>query len=227
MTEDYNVKVFLTDHQYIKKISLASLRGSSDQRTKDEDFIIQEIDATNKSDLVLFSNKQKVYKIKLYEIEDTKASNLGEYLPNILELEEGEQIIYMHATLDYSGVMLFGYENGRVSKVPLEDYITKTNRRRLLKAYSDEAKCVGICFLPQDDLVLGIRSDGRALVFDSSLIKTKVSKAARGTQAMRMTQTTTFEKLTTAAHLDDQQKRKYLSSKLPATGKIFEEQIEQ
>ena len=223
MIEDYNLKVFLTEHQYIKKITLASLRGSSDQRTKDDDFIVQEIDATNKSDLILFSNKQKAYKMKMYELEDTKASNLGDYLPNILELDEDEQIIYIHGTLDYSGLMLFGYQNGRVSKVPLEDYMTKTNRRRLLNAYSDEAECVGICFLPEDDHLLGIRSDGRALVFDSSLIKTKVSKAARGTQAMRMTQATTFEKLTTAAHLDDQQKRKCLSSKIPGTGKILDE----
>lgn len=219
MIEDYNVKVFVTDHQYIKKITLASLRGSADQRTKDDDFIIQEIEATNKADLIMFSDKQKVYKMKLYELEDVKASDLGEYLPNVLELDEDEKIIFIHATTDYSGLMLFGYKNGKVSKVPLEDYMTRTNRRRLLNAYSDEAECVGICFLPKDGKLYGVRSDGRALVFDSSLIPTKVSKAARGTQAMRMTKTTTLDKLSLADHLDDQEKKKYLSSKIPATGK--------
>lgn len=219
MIEDYNVKVFVTDHSYIKKITLASLRGAADQRTKDDDFIIQEIEATNKADIIMFSNKQKVYKMKLYELEDVKASDLGEYLPNILELEEDEKIIFIHATTDYSGLMLFGYKNGRVSKVPLEDYMTRTNRRRLLNAYSDEAECVGVCFLQEDDKLFGVRSDGRALVFDSSLIPTKVNKDARGTQAMRMTQTTTFEKFSLASHLDEQEQRKYLSSKIPATGK--------
>ena len=221
MIEDYNIKVFITNQQYIKKITLASLRGSSDQRTKDDDYISQEIEASNKADLILFSDKQKAYKMKLYELEDVKASDLGEYLPNLLELEEDEKIIYIHATFDYSGLMLFGYKNGKVSKVPLEDYKTRTNRRRLLNAYSDEDECVGICFLPEDGLLFGIRSDERALVFDSSLIPTKVNKDARGTQAMRMTKTTTFEKLSLADNLDDQEKRKYRSSKIPATGKLM------
>ncbi len=219
MIEDYNVKVFVTEHQYIKKITLASLRGSADQRTKDEDYIIQEIEATNKADIIMFSDKQKVYKMKMYELEDVKASDLGEYLPNVLELDEDEKIIFIHATTDYSGLMVFGYKNGKVSKVPLEDYMTRTNRKRLLNAYSDEAECVGICFLQEDGKLLGMRSDERALVFDSSLIPTKVNKDARGTQAMRMTKTTTFEKLSLADHLDAQEKRKLLSSKIPATGK--------
>ncbi len=223
LVEDYNVKVFLTDHQYIKKITLASLRGSSDQRTKDNDFIIQEIEASNRSDLILFSNKQKVYKLKLYDLEDTKASSLGEYLPNILELDEDEEIIYIHGTLDYNGFILYGYENGCVSKVPLEDYQTKTNRRRLLNAYSDEADCVGICFLPEDGEVLGIRSDGRGVVFHSSLIPTKVNRNARGTEAVRITQTTTCTKLTTIDHLTDQEKKKHRTAKIPATGKFLQE----
>ncbi|HHX61704.1 MAG TPA: topoisomerase IV [Epulopiscium sp.] len=221
MIEDYNLKVFITEHQYIKKITLASLRGSSEQKTKDDDHITQEIEATNKADLILFSDKQKAYKMKLYELEDVKASDLGGYLPNILELEEDEKIIHIHGTTDYSGFMLFGYKNGKVSKVPLEDYMTRTNRRRLLNAYSDEDECVGICFVPEDGMLFGTRSDGRAVVFDSSLIPTKVNKDARGTQAMKMTKTTTFEKLTLADHLDDQERKKYLTSKIPAMGKII------
>ena len=220
MIEDYNLKVFITDHQYIKKITLASLRGSADQRTKDDDFITQEIEGTNKADLIMFSDKQKAYKLKLYELEDVKASDLGEYLPNILELDDDEKIIHIHTTIDYSGFMLFGYKNGRVSKVPLEDYMTRTNRRRLLNAYSDEDECVGICFLPEDGELLGIRSDGRSLVFDSSLIPTKVNKNARGTLAMRVTQTTTFETLTLPDQLDAEEKKKYFSSKIPATGRF-------
>ena len=221
MIEDYNLKVFLTDHQYIKKITLASLRGSSDQRIKDDDYIRQELEASNKEDLILFSDKQKVYKMKLYELEDVKASDLGEYLPNILELDENEKIIFAHTTTDYSGLMLFGYKNGKVSKVPLKDYMTRTNRRRLLNAYSDEDECVGICFLEEDGLLFATRSDGRGLVFDSSLIPTKVNKDARGTRVMRMTKTTTFDKLTLAESLDEQEKRKLLSSKIPATGKFI------
>ncbi|NLI88887.1 MAG: topoisomerase IV [Epulopiscium sp.] len=222
LIKDYNLKMFLTDHQYIKKITLASLRGSSDQTIKKDDFIVQEIEATNRQDLILFSNKQKAYKLKVYELEDVKASDLGEYLPNILEMEEGEKILHIQATDDYKGLMLFGYRNGRVSKVPLEDYMTKTNRRCLLNAYSDEDECVGICYLEEDGKLLGIRSDGRHLVFDSSLIRTKVNRNARGSQAMRMTQTTHFEKLSLPDILDEEQIKKCLSAKIPATGKFLE-----
>lgn len=223
MIEDYPVKVFLTDHQYIKKISLASLRGSSEQRIKDDDFIKQEIDSTNKADILLFSNKQKVYKMRMYEIEDIKASSLGIYLPNILELEEDEQIIYITETTDYSGFMIFGFENGRVSKVPVEDYETKTNRRRLVNAYSDEAACIGICFMQEDGYILATRSDGKALVFNSNLVKVKAKRDARGTQVMRLTKTTTLNNITSANKMDEHKIKKYLSSKIPAAGKVFQD----
>lgn len=222
LIKDYNIKVFLTDEQYIKKITLASLRGSSDQRTKDDDFIIQEIEATNREELLLFSDKQKVFKVKLYDLENVKASDLGEFLPNIIELDEDETIIGIHATEDFSGYMFFGYKNGRVSKVPVEHYETKTNRKYLLNAYSDEDECVGICFLPEDGKLLGIRSDDRHFVFDSSLIPLKVNRDARGTQAMRKTQTTTFKKLTLPDKLDEQQIKECFSANIPATGKFLE-----
>ncbi|HQA57655.1 MAG TPA: DNA topoisomerase (ATP-hydrolyzing) subunit A, partial [Acetivibrio sp.] len=131
LIEDYNLKLFLTKHNYLKKIPLTSLRNSPEHKLKDDDFIMQEIETHNKADLLLFSNKQTVYKLKIFEIEDCKASSLGEYLANLLELENGEEIIYMAATDDYKGYMIFAYENGKVAKIDMGSYATKTNRRKL------------------------------------------------------------------------------------------------
>ena len=131
MIDDYNLKVFLTNDSYFKKIPLVSLRSASDQKLKDEDFIVQEMEWHNKSDIIFVSNKQVVYKCKLHELPDCKASSLGEYLPNILEMDDDEKIHYMIVTDNYAGFILFAYENGKVSKIPLNSYETKTNRRKL------------------------------------------------------------------------------------------------
>ena len=115
--EDYNVRIFLTDQGYIKKIPLISLRSAGEHKLKDDDFIIQEAETRNKAELLLFSNKCVVYKAKIYEFPDSKASQLGDYLINILDLEPGEKIIKMHTTDDFTGYFLFAYESGKMSKV--------------------------------------------------------------------------------------------------------------
>ena len=151
--EDYSLKLFLTAQGYIKKISLVSLRSAGEQNLKDGDKLLQVIDTTNKADVLLFSDRHTMYKIKAYDLPDSKASGLGDYLPNRLEMAEGERILYVVATTDYSGFMVFGYDNGKVAKVPLESYSPR--RKKLLKAYSDKASLLGMYYLLEDaDLYL-------------------------------------------------------------------------
>lgn len=190
LVEDYNLRLFFTDHNYLKKVSLVSLRASTTHKIKDTDYISQEWDTTNRSDLLLFSNKCNVYKMKVYELDDHKTSSLGTYLPNILDMEEGEEISYIVPTLGYEGFMLFVYDNGKVAKVPLVSYQTKTNRKKLIKAYSDAAGLVRMLWVPADtDLVLyrcNLPDEERALLINTDLISEKSARNTLGIQAVRM-----------------------------------------
>ncbi len=187
LIEDYKVRLFFTDHQYLKKITLVSLRSSGEQKIKEDDTIIQELDASNKSDLLLFSNKCNVYKLKLHEIEDSKASQFGAYLPNLLDLEENEQIIGIHATIDYSGYMLFGFETGKVAKIPLLAYETKTNRKKLIKAYYNKSKCVGITYGTEEEYIQLTREDGKSAIVPIILIGEKSKRDTSGVQVLNIT----------------------------------------
>ena len=173
LIEDYNVKIFLTRQGYLKKIPLISLRSSGDQKLKEEDVIIQEMDARNKSDLILFSDKYTAYKIKVHEINDCKASSLGEYLENILEMAPGERILYMVATEDYSGYMLFSFQNGKSAKIPLSSYATKTNRKKLANAYSDLSPLCDVRFLQEDRELVAFSSIDKVLIFNTAEINAR------------------------------------------------------
>lgn len=187
--EDYNLKVFFTAHNYLKKVSLVSLRSSGDHKIKEEDEILQEIEGSNKDEIIFFTNQCNAYKMKLYEIEDHKVSSLGVFLPNILGLDQGEEVLYCVVTSDFKGFMIFGYENGKIARVPLEAYKTKTNRKKLVKAYSDESKIIRIHHFNEDGDLTAIRESSkeiRAIVFSTALITEKVTKNTRGIQVFRM-----------------------------------------
>ena len=195
LIEDYNVKLFFTDHQYLKKITLVSLRSSGEQKLKEDDTIIQELEASNRSDLLLFTNKSNVYKLKLHEIEDTKASQFGVYLPNLLDLEEGEQILAVHNTVDYKGFMVFGFDTGKVAKVPVASYETKTNRKKLIKAFYGKAPCVGIAFVEDTDVLLLTREDEKQGIVPVELLEEKQKRDANGMQALGITKKIGMKKL--------------------------------
>ncbi len=184
--EDYVVKLFLTNENYFKKISLASLRGFSEQKLKEEDFILQEIETNNKSELLLFSNKQTVYKLKVHEINDCKASSLGEYLTNILGLNEDERIIYMVATTDYEGYMLYSFENGKIAKIPLNVYETKTNRKKLVKAYSGKSKLIDIMHIIQEIKAVGFTGKRKAVTFNTSDIDIQATRTSQGVEILAL-----------------------------------------
>lgn len=187
--EDYNLKVFFTAHNYLKKVSLISLRSSGDHKIKEEDEILQEIEGSNKDEIIFFTNQCNAYKMKLHEIEDHKVSSLGVFLPNILGLDQGEEVLYCVVTSDFKGFMIFGYENGKIARVPLEAYKTKTNRKKLVKAYSDESKIIRIHHFNEEGDLTAIRESSkeiRAIVFSTALITEKVTKNTRGIQVFRM-----------------------------------------
>jgi len=185
MIEDYNVKLFLTEQGYLKKIPLVSLRASGEQKLKEDDRIIQETEARNKSELILFSNKYVAYKLKVHEINDCKTSMLGEYLGNILEMNEDEKILYMVATDDYSGYMLFSFENGKCAKIPLTSYATKTNRRKLANAYSDESPLCDMRFLKEDRELVAFSSIDKVLIFNTANINPKTTRNSGGVQVLK------------------------------------------
>lgn len=182
---DYNVKFFITKDQYFKKIPLTSLRVNNDHKLKDDDRVTQEVEGSNKEDLLFFSNRQQVYKLKAYELEDSKASVLGDYLPNLLGLEEDEEIIYMTSTMDYSGWMLFFYKTGKAARIPLSSYETKTNRKKLAKAYNDEFSLVHLEFIKEDKELVAISSIEKVLIFHTQKISEKNTRHSRGIQILK------------------------------------------
>ena len=185
LIEDYNVRLFLTDQGYIKKISLVSLRSSGEHKLKEDDFIIQETETRNKADLLLFSNKCIVYKVRIHELQDSKASLLGDYLNNILDLEPDEKIIKMYATENYDGYFLFSYENGKMAKIPLSSYATKTNRKKLSNAYNAASKLVDMFFLEADTDFAAFSSIDKVLVFNTSQINPKATRDSQGVNVIK------------------------------------------
>lgn len=196
LIEDYNVKLFLTNENYLKKVSLASWRSSTNgHKLKDNDFIVQEVDATNKSELLLFSNKHVVYKLRCHELEDKKTSILGDYLKNLLTLAEDEKIIYMTATDDYKGHMLFFYKNGKCAKITLESYQTKTNRKQLANGYSNESELVYIEYIKEDKELVAVSSIKKVLVFNTSEISVKTTRNSIGVQVLKSKNHSTLSKI--------------------------------
>ena len=180
LIEDYTAKFFLTKESYFKKVTLVSLRSSGEHKLKDEDVIIQEVEANNKAEIIFFSDKSNVYKIKAYDIPEVKVSNIGHYLPNILGMEEDENILYFVITNDFKGHMLFVFENGKIAKIPLEAYQTKVNRKKLINAYSDKSKLISIKYILDDRDIILIRDNTKAILINTSLIEEKATKSSMG-----------------------------------------------
>ena len=185
-TPDYPVNLFFTREGYFKKITNQSLRMSAEQKLKEGDSITQSVTATNRSELLFFTDKCQVYKTTAADFDDTKASVLGDYLPAKLGMDSGENPVFMAVTTDYQGYLLFAFENGKAAKVPLSAYATKTRRRKLANAYSDKARLVQALQLSEDCEVLFTSSDTRMLIVHSGLIPAKVTKDTQGVAVMAL-----------------------------------------
>ncbi|MDR2940201.1 MAG: topoisomerase IV [Clostridiales bacterium] len=220
---DYPIKIFLTKHNYFKKIPNSSFRFANELNLKDDDYIITEASASNKSDILFFSTLQNVYKIKAYDIPGCKASSLGEYLINMLKLDDGEEILYVAATLGYSGYMVFGFENGKIAKIPLSSYATKINRRKLVNSYSAKSKCIFIDFVDEDKDYLIIRSNDRGLLISSALIPEKELKSSGGVQAFNLKKGSSVTKILRANEFVSDNIEYYRNTKIPSAGHFFTE----
>lgn len=182
---DYPVNLFFTKEGYFKKITPQSLRMSGEQKLKDGDEIIQELEFTNNCDLLFFTDKCQVYKAKADDFAQTKASVLGDYVAAKLGFDEGESAVKMVATKDYKGMLLFAFENGKAAKVPLESYATKTNRKKLTGAYSDKSPLVGLLYMPEDEEVLFKASSGNMLLVHTGALALKTTRSTQGVAVLK------------------------------------------
>ncbi len=183
---EYPVTVFFTKGGYFKKITPLSLRMSSIQKLKDGDEIAQTVETANSAELLFFTNKCQVYKSRACDFDDTKASVLGDYVAAKLEMEEGELPVYMAVTSDYSGYMMFFFENGKAAKVSLDAYRTVTKRKKLIKAFSDKSPVAAVMQLAADEEIVVISSAGRHLLLNTAVILPKTTKDTIGVGVMTL-----------------------------------------
>ncbi|MFK7678613.1 DNA gyrase subunit A [Bacillus sp. Wb] len=177
--EDYNVKLFLTNAGYLKKVAATSLRGNSKQNLKDDDYIIQELDSSNRADILIFTDQHNTYKLKAHELSDTKLSNLGEYLPALLQLKN-ENILYVTTTVDYKEDLLIGYESGKLARINMQAYYTKQNRKKLENTYNKESKPLYWNTIKEDIDVGAISDIDKVIIMNTSNINSKSSKNTMG-----------------------------------------------
>lgn len=224
LIEDYNLKIFLTEQNYLKKIALVSLRANPEHKLKEEDAITQEIETHNKAELLLFSNQFNVYKMKIYDIPDCKASSLGEYLTNLLELDNDEKIIYVTATDNYEGYMLFFYENGKGAKIEMSSYATKTNRKKLANAYFSGSPLVKIMFAAEDTDLVAVSSIKKVLIFNTEAINPKTTRSSQGVQVLTSKKGSTLIAIKPLEEMKFVDQDYYRTKNIPAIGCYLKEE---
>ncbi len=181
---DYPVTLFFTKEGYFKKITPQSLRMSGEQKLKEGDEIIQTVETTNSKHLLFFSTACQVYKSTAHEFEDSKASLMGDFVPSKLEFDSGEGTFYMAVTDDYAGYMIFVFENGKIAKVDMKSYETKTKRKKLIAAYSDKSPLAAAFYIREDCELLITSTNGRMLLVHTGAIAPKTTKNTQGVAAM-------------------------------------------
>ena len=217
---DYPVRFFITKEGYFKKITPQSLKMNSEQKLKIDDEVTQEVEGSNHSELLFFTDKCQVYKAKGYNFSDTKASSIGEFIPATLSFDKNEKVVYMAVTTDYKGFMLFVFSGGKVSKVDMKAYETKTNRKKLIKAYSDLDKLVAAFYEHEDKEFLLTSSSGKILIFGSSAVNLKQTKNTQGVAVMKQKKghrVIGAEEYRLGRFIDE---KIYRAKNIPASGKL-------
>ena len=218
---EYPVRLFLSREGYLKKITPQSLRMSGEQKYKEGDGPRQSFETTSNAELMLFTDRCQVYKVRLGEFEDSKASVLGDYLPAKLRMEDGESVIYALLPGDYSGSLLFLYENGKAARVELAAYQTASNRRKLTGAYSDKAPLAAILRLMEDGEVAVYSDEPRCLILHTALLAPKTTRSSQGVAVMTLKKN---RRLTGARFLAEtaiQNPARYRVRSLPAAGALL------
>lgn len=183
---NYPVTLFFTKEGYFKKITPQSLRMSGEQKLKENDEIIETVEAANNTELLFFTDKCRVYKAKAADFDDSKASVLGDYVASKLEMEPDENAVYMAVTTDYKGFMMFFFENGKLAKIDLSAYETKTNRKKLIKAYCEKFPVVNMFCVTEDKEYVMKSTSGRILLLNTGAIAVKTTKDSMGVSVMTL-----------------------------------------
>ena len=215
---DYPCTLFFTREGYFKKITPQSLRMSGEQKLKEGDEIVDAIETSNARELLFFSDKGNVYKSRAADFKDTKASVMGDYIPSKLGFDEGENAVYMAVVSEYTGYMLFFFENGKAAKVEMSAYATKTNRRKLVGAYSDKSPLVALFYVPEDGEYLLTSTSGRRLLVHTGAISVKTTRNTIGVQVMTLKGRHTLQSVVPYAEGSLAKESRYRTRSLPAAG---------
>lgn len=225
---DYNIRIFLTEEGYFKKLALTSLRGNFELKIKENDRIIIEEEATNQSELIFLTDKANAYKMMAWEIEDSRPSLLGEYTPNLLELEDGERVVCVHAAIEpFEGEFMAIFANGKGVRFDANTYETKQNRRKLVNAFSDVSEIRLIRFRAEDeDPSFALQTEkGKMLIFDSSQITQKKTRSAQGATIIRGAKKDPIVKVVPLEQIKDEieDEEYYRVQNLPGSGRYIRE----
>lgn len=218
---DYPVTVFFTREGYLKKIQPQSLRTAGAHKLKEGDEIIRQIETRNNLDALFFTDQHQVYKVRLAELEDGKVAQMGIFVPGRLGMDEGETILDMVLTADYSGHMLFFFANGKCAKIPLSAYATKQNRRKLLRAYSDKAPLALIHYLPEETELAIRTSAGRMLLVGTAQIPEKTTRDSQGVAVVTLKKNQNITSAVPAESLALENPHRYRVRSLPAAGALL------
>ena len=218
---DYPVHLFFTKDGYFKKITPQSLRMSGEQKLKDGDSVVQTLEATNNTDLLFFTDHCQVYKAKAADFDDTKASVLGDFVPTHLHMDPGESAIYMAVTTDYKGYMLFFFENGKLAKVDLSAYETKTNRKKLIKAYCEKFPLAAIRQITEDCELVVQSTAGRILLLNTGAVSPKTTKDTQGVAVMTLKKGHRLSSVRDYKEGEFVKPARYRTRSLPAAGALL------
>ena len=218
---DYPVSVFVSREGYFKKITPKSLRMADEQKFKEGDSLLFSCETTNAAELMVFSDRCQVYKARCADFDDTKASALGDYLPGKLGFDEGENFFALCMPGDYSGSMLFVFENGKVAKVELSAYQTKSNRRKLTGAYSDKSPLKAVFRLTEDVQLALYSTEGRALIFTTAQLAAKTTRATQGVAVLTLKRKATLHRAVLLEQSGIVNAARYRTRTLPAAGALL------
>ena len=223
-TPDYPVTLFLSREGYFKKITAQSLRMSGEQKFKEGDGLFRQIEATNNTELMFFTDRQQVYKVRAADFADGKASLLGDYLPTKLGMDEEEKVIDLVLPGDYSGHVLFFFENGKCARVSLSAYATTSNRRKLTGAYSDKSPLAALLTLTEDKELALISTEPRALLLHTALLAPKTTRATQGVAVMNMKPRYHLDRVCTLEESGITNLARYRVRSIPAAGALLREE---
>ena len=221
--DDYAVSVFLSREGYFKKITPASLRMNAEQKYKEGDALAQSFETSNAAEVMFFTDRCQVYKTRLSDFDDTKASALGDYLPARLGMDEGESVMGMVLPGDYSGYMIFFFENGKAAKVELSAYKTTSNRRRLTGAYSDKSPLKALLYLKEDREIAVYSTEPRVLIVNTALLGVKTTRTTQGVAVMALKKKAVVTEAKFAPDTLIRNHARYRARSLPAAGALLRE----